>query len=998
MSMNDREVVEAIRQLVLRTQPDHMVVTEVAQEFARNVDGANKNLSICHRWILTGLFAEAVSFGEALDLAQSSQRLMLEGMFAQWSELCRVCKVAAPPSIDQSLLESYSDAWSRFHSLEQVESRHRLLSLQRAPLAQRLQVVRELVDLDPRNPQWLRSMTRLQREALAELVPLVDDALREKDDALAIAVSQLVDVCGGATGEYQEQFARFKTFALAAKARLAEKAARDACHDMHNAATGMDLVALRQASLLWQAAITEFQPDEDLRQSAAASLQLLDAQRAQDQRASSQRDAIGRLELALDQAKPFEEVSMCVAAARNVDATLPPQLLMRIAAIKDAHQAAARRKFARRSIAVAMATVALVSAAWWMVRWQESLEQVNTIAREVDSMLLAGSPDTAMKALASWKESHADLSSAPQVAAVSAKVAAALASEQAEIKLAQEAIDRAAILSKTPAYPVEFDKVAAELKQMSARAPKSMQAQLMAAADQLTSQADASRTVSQDQARAEFMRLEVALNALTPLSSTEQVNPAAWTQRAAQYQSIVDGAKIAASAVANNRDAQTIAQSLQAMALNAMRLREQAEQNAKLYTDANELLRSVEKIPSSEAAYRDLYVRLLPVAADLLNREKKLAAYEHGLKVAEGGVGVEAWRTQMMKAILAGRVGAVGGLNDVDFGDAGTARSLEPLLSKYLLDYPYSPHQEAAELMQALCKRTLNSSANAEGIGAAAAAWLNQSGWVNLGEQSLDEGRKIYRKRTAQLGNVWAQAVQSKNDLIVPAEKLKDRAPLKGKQLGGNTLWPPSQMLVQVTTDLPKASWKSARDIWFDLLAKEAALQPSNPILSWHLQRDLWNVWLDVFAQESDPVDAAAAKWVRSLETQRSVAATDPFVVSASDQAARSEDVRNLALQSLSSMPKISELMKAAKRRDQILDEGMKPAGFVGVMMAPNNGAYASRGIANGKDALIVGKSTDGKWRFFPIRIEQNEVLFIQDTPNPIPQSPQLIFIQGATK
>ena len=120
--------------------------------------------------------------------------------------------------------------------------------------------------------------------------------------------------------------------------------------------------------------------------------------------------------------------------------------------------------------------------------------------------------------------------------------------------------------------------------------------------------------------------------------------------------------------------------------------------------------------------------------------------------------------------------------------------------------------------------------------------------------------------------------------------------------------------------------------------------------------------------------------------------------MSASDQAARSEDVRNLALQSLSSMPKISELMKAAKRRDQILDEGMQPAGFVGVMMAPNNGAYASRGIANGKDALIVGKSNDGKWRFFPIRIEQNEVLFIQDTPNPIPQSPQLIFIQGATK
>ena len=42
MSMNDREVVEAIRQLVLRTQPDHMVVTEVAHEFARTVSRLNE--------------------------------------------------------------------------------------------------------------------------------------------------------------------------------------------------------------------------------------------------------------------------------------------------------------------------------------------------------------------------------------------------------------------------------------------------------------------------------------------------------------------------------------------------------------------------------------------------------------------------------------------------------------------------------------------------------------------------------------------------------------------------------------------------------------------------------------------------------------------------------------------------------------------------------------------------------------------------------------------
>jgi hypothetical protein len=40
----------------------------------------------------------------------------------------------------------------------------------------------------------------------------------------------------------------------------------------------------------------------------------------------------------------------------------------------------------------------------------------------------------------------------------------------------------------------------------------------------------------------------------------------------------------------------------------------------------------------------------------------------------------------------------------------------------------------------------------------------------------------------------------------------------------------------------------------------------------------------------------------------------------------------------------------------------------------------------------------NGKWRFFSVRIENDELLFIEAIPNPIPQSPQLIFIRGATK
>ena len=120
--------------------------------------------------------------------------------------------------------------------------------------------------------------------------------------------------------------------------------------------------------------------------------------------------------------------------------------------------------------------------------------------------------------------------------------------------------------------------------------------------------------------------------------------------------------------------------------------------------------------------------------------------------------------------------------------------------------------------------------------------------------------------------------------------------------------------------------------------------------------------------------------------------------MSANDQAARSEDARGVALQSLSLAPNVAELIKAAHKRDELMYQDLLPAGLVGIMLAPQEGSYTVRGIANGKDALIVGRAMNGKWRFFPVRIENSEALFVQATPNPIPQSPQLLFIRGANK
>jgi hypothetical protein len=112
----------------------------------------------------------------------------------EWEQLCATYDLARPMRMMVDAAQELNEAYTQEEPLQGLLSDHRLLALARAPLRDRLEIIRELAAIDSDNPCWAADQDIFENVRARELRAEVNNAIKSRDvkaiDRLNSEISQ----------------------------------------------------------------------------------------------------------------------------------------------------------------------------------------------------------------------------------------------------------------------------------------------------------------------------------------------------------------------------------------------------------------------------------------------------------------------------------------------------------------------------------------------------------------------------------------------------------------------------------------------------------------------------------------------------------------------------------------------------------------------------------------------------------------------------------------
>lgn len=274
----------------------------------------NARLRRCEEFLSKGLRSEAIQLAEAEPPLLDALAILDFPEWAQWDQLAGVYGLAAPQRLLTQTAEALNRAYAEDQPLKRLLREHRQLALARAPIRERLILLRKLSRADAGNPVWMDDLRTFEAVRVGELNQEIDAVLGRNDPAgIAAAWTELTEG-EWASGPPMPQINRLRgMFAHQVAAEL-----RDAV------AGGHAERALRLRDK-WQ----RLQPGEALAaedplwNQVKRDLKWLGRYEDRQQREMAFHAALGHLELALAEHAPPDELREHWAAVQDFDMPVP---------------------------------------------------------------------------------------------------------------------------------------------------------------------------------------------------------------------------------------------------------------------------------------------------------------------------------------------------------------------------------------------------------------------------------------------------------------------------------------------------------------------------------------------------------------------------------------------------------------------------------------------------------------------------------------------------
>jgi hypothetical protein len=156
-------------------------VSHMAAAYAALCEQANERLRKCSGFLQQGLRSEAIHLAEeSPNLLELISQLDLPDP-QSWAEFCQNNGLPVPPALQLERAAQLNEAYAQDQPLEHLYSRHRLLALSRAPVRERLDVMRKIAQIDAGNPNWEKDIRVFEKARLKELPSAFYNAVKNHD-------------------------------------------------------------------------------------------------------------------------------------------------------------------------------------------------------------------------------------------------------------------------------------------------------------------------------------------------------------------------------------------------------------------------------------------------------------------------------------------------------------------------------------------------------------------------------------------------------------------------------------------------------------------------------------------------------------------------------------------------------------------------------------------------------------------------------------------------
>jgi hypothetical protein len=276
----------------------------LAQEYKEACQEANRRLARCEEFLRQGLRAEAIHFADAKPNLLELLAVLDFPERPAWEQVAAQHQLPVPPALRFETAVALNQAYAQAAPLEDLLKRHRLLALARAPLGERLAVMRQIAKLDGDNPVWDEDIVAFEKARLAQLQEEMDQLARQFDTPPLSQVESLADELQGAawrTPPPQDMLATIREMVATGKQASLQERMQQLARDLVEAHRNKDEGLAQMLAPEWRRLAIAVSDDAEipLLHRANEAVQWLDKLDRQRARVSAAAEAFNDLRQAL---------------------------------------------------------------------------------------------------------------------------------------------------------------------------------------------------------------------------------------------------------------------------------------------------------------------------------------------------------------------------------------------------------------------------------------------------------------------------------------------------------------------------------------------------------------------------------------------------------------------------------------------------------------------------------------------------------------------------